>query len=290
MVVGLVLALVGGVLVAADQVFGSLGGPLTLGGVGLLAVGGPAFLAGLAYYVLAPGLRGGEAAWRDVGSHRLVIACTLLVVLVANVVPVLWLSLVPGRGLCSVPGFLSAALPIDVMLIVVTYVRFIRPGILTAEHLGLRLDRLGRDVPFGLMVGVAVLGASALVQSVLQSFGVRQTQLVNLECIRAFPPEGFLAVLITGAVLAPIAEELFFRGFVFRGYLLTRGPVVAYGASSLLFSSLHLNLPALVPIVVLSLIFGWSYQRTRSIVPAIVGHGLNNGAAFSILYFTSAPL
>ena len=291
MVVGLAFALVGGVLVAADRAFGPLGGGLVLlGSVGLLAVGGLSFLVGLAYYVLAPGLRGGEAAWQDVGAHRLVVATTLLVVLVANVVPVLWLSLVPSRGLCSVPGFLSAALPIGVTLLGVTYVRFIRPGILTTDQLGLRLDRLGRDVPLGLMVGVAILISSALVQSVLQSFGVRQTQLVDLQCIRAFPLEGFIAVLLAGGVLAPVAEELFFRGYVFRSYLQTRGPLVAYGATSLLWASLHLNVPALIPILLMSLIFCWAYQKTGSIVPSIVGHGLNNSAAFCILYFTSTPI
>jgi membrane protease YdiL (CAAX protease family) len=160
----------------------------------------------------------------------------------------------------------------------------------TTEHLGLRLDRLGRDVPLGLIVGVAILTTSALVQFLLQSFGVRQTQLVDLQCIRAFPIEGFAAVLLAGGVLAPIAEEVFFRGYVFRTYLLTRGPIVAYGVTSLLFATLHLNLPALVPILLMSLIFCWAYQKTGSIVPSIVGHGLNNSAAFCILYFTSAPL
>lgn len=291
MLVGLAAALIGAVLVASDQVLGPPGGgPLTLAGGGLLGLGGLSFLAGLAYYVLAPGLQGGEAAWRDVGSHRLVIACTLLVVLVANVVPLLWLWLLPGRGLCSVPGFLSAALPIGAALLGVTYVRFIRPGILTADHLGLRLDRLGRDLSLGVMVGVAILLSSALVQAVLRSVGVRQTQLVDLQCVRAFPLEGFIAILLAGGVLAPVAEELFFRGYVFRSYLLTRGPVVAYGATSLLFAMLHLNLPALVPILLMSLIFCWVYQRTGSIIPAIVGHGLNNSAAFCILYFTSTPL
>ena len=117
-----------------------------------------------------------------------------------------------------------------------------------------------------------------------------QTQLASLECVREFPLVGFLGVLFAGGVLAPIAEELYFRGFVFRSYRLTKSPLVAYGATSLLFATLHLNLPALLPILVLSLIFCYAYQRTGSIVPSMVGHALNNSAAFCILYFTSAPL
>jgi membrane protease YdiL (CAAX protease family) len=142
----------------------------------------------------------------------------------------------------------------------------------------------------GLLVGVGVLVLSAVIQATLQAVGVRQTQLVDLQCVREFPLPGFLAVVLAGGVLAPIAEELYFRGFVFRTYLQTRGPLVAYGATSLLFAVLHLNLPALLPILILSLIFCYAYRRTGSIVPSVVGHALNNSAAFCILYFTNAPL
>ena len=65
---------------------------------------------------------------------------------------------------------------------------------------------------------------------------------------------------------------------------------MAYRATSLLFATLHLNKPAWLPILVLSLIFCYAYQRTGSIVPSMVGHALNNSAAFCILYFTSGPL
>ena len=90
--------------------------------------------------------------------------------------------------------------------------------------------------------------------------------------------------------LAPIAEELYFRGYVFRSYLQTQRPWVAYGATSILFSILHLNLPALLPILVLSVLLCMAYRRTGSIIPSIVGHAVNNTAAFAILYFTNGPV
>ena len=46
----------------------------------------------------------------------------------------------------------------------------------------------------------------------------------------------------------------------------------------------------MLPILVLSLMFCWAYQRTGSIVPSVVGHALNNTIAFCILYFTSAQI
>jgi hypothetical protein len=269
---------------------GFVGMALVLVAVALLVVGLLLVVGGLGYYVLAPGFMGRRMAWYGVGSHRLVIATTILIVLVANAGPVAYTAIAGARGLCSIPGFMTAALSVDLALLGVTYFRFIRPGVMTAGDLGLDRSRLVYHLGLGLLVGVGVLVLSAVIQATLQAVGVRQTQLVDLQCVREFPLPGFLAVVLAGGVLAPIAEELYFRGFVFRTYLQTRGPLVAYGATSLLFAVLHLNLPALLPILILSLIFCYAYRRTGSIVPSVVGHALNNSAAFCILYFTNAPL
>jgi CAAX protease family protein len=294
-IAGFVLVVVGAVYFAATGltspdvesvggIVGILGAAVALG-IGLLLM-----LGGLAYYVFAPAFRGRAAAAADLGSHRLVLACTLLIVLVANAGPLMVAAMAPARGLCSVPGFVSAALSVDLALIGLTYFRFIRPGVITGADLGFRAGRLTYDLGLGLLLGVTVLVVSAAIQSALQAAGVRQTQLLDLQCIRGFSLDGFLAIVLAGGLLAPVAEELYFRGFIFRGYLLTRGRLVGYVMTSILFAALHLNLPALLPILVLSLLFCYAYERTGSIVPSIVGHALNNTAAFCILYFTNAQL
>ena len=269
---------------------GMAGAGLVIAAVALLGLGLLLLLGGLGYYVLAPGFMGPRMAWHGYGSHRLVIATTILIVLVANAGPVAYTAWAGVRGLCSVPGFLTAALSVDLALLAITYFRFIRPGVMTASTLGLDRSRLASHVGLGLGVGVGVLVVSAVIQAGMRAIGVQQTQLASLECVREFPLPGFLAVVLVGGALAPIVEELYFRGFVFRGYLVTRGPLVAYGVMPLLFGVLHLNLPALLPIVVLAMIFAWVYQRTGSIVPSMVGHALNNTTAFCILYFTNTPL
>ena len=256
----------------------------------LLAIGLLLVVGGLGYYVLAPAFMGPQMACHGVGSHRLVIATTVLIVLLANAGPMAYIGLFGVQDLRSLPGLVTAALSVDLALLGITYIRFIRPGILTMADLGLDPRRFGSLVGIGLLVGVGVLTLSALLQAAMQFMGVQQTQLAGMAYIRDFPLPGFLVMVLAGGMLAPIAEELYFRGVVFRTYLQSRGPLVAYGATSLLFSVLHLNLPALLPILVLSLVFCYAYRRTGSIVPSIVGHALNNSAAFCILYFTNAPL
>ncbi|MCC6176969.1 MAG: CPBP family intramembrane metalloprotease [Chloroflexi bacterium] len=294
-VVGAVCAALGGALVTLGPRLGLLesGAAGAVGlviAVTLLALGVAAMLGGLCAYVLVPGLLGPRAARSDVGTHRLVIAATALIVLVANLPPLAYMGLNASPGLCTVPGFMISALSVDAALLGVLYVRLIRPGIITGRTLGLGVGQLVHNVGFGVLLGITILVVSALVQAALQAFGVQQTQLADLSCVRRFPLGGFVLVVLAGGLIAPISEELYFRGFVFRSYLERKGTIVAYVATSLLFATLHLNLPALLPILVMSLLFCWAYQRTGSIIPSIVGHALNNTIAFSILYFTSAPL
>jgi membrane protease YdiL (CAAX protease family) len=293
---GLIGAALGGGWFVADARLGISAGSglpgiaMMLAAVVLLVVGLLLVAGGLGFYVFAPAFKGLAAARRDVGSHRLVVAATLLIVLLANVGPLVYTAIFGAGGICSISGFTTAALSVDVVLVGVAYVRLIRPGVLTTADLGLAPSRLGQKLALGVGVGVAVLAVSAVIQRAMQALGVDQTQLVDLECIRDFPLPGFLVVAFAGGVLAPIAEELYFRGFVFRSYLQTKSPAVAYIATSLLFATLHLNLPALLPILAMSLIFCFAYQRTGSIIPSVVGHALNNTVAFGILYFTNSPI
>jgi membrane protease YdiL (CAAX protease family) len=269
---------------------GLWGGILLLIASALTVLGLLLLVGGLGYYVLGPAFAGPQAAWRGVGSHRLVIATTILVVVLANVGPVAYVAVVGAGGLCTIPGFVTAAASVDVVLLAITYLRFIRPGVLTVSDLGLNQGRLPYLVGVGLLLGIGVLIFSAAIQTALQSLGVKQTQMESLQCVRDFPLSGFFAVLAIGGLLAPIAEELYFRGYVFRSYLRTQSPPMAYGATSVLFAVLHLNWQALLPILVLSLLLCLAYRRTGSIIPSIVGHALNNTAAFCILYFTNGPL
>ncbi|MCC7367783.1 MAG: CPBP family intramembrane metalloprotease [Chloroflexi bacterium] len=294
-VLGLVGAALGGGVVAVVAQSGPSMDAILTAGITLVAiallVGGLLLTAGgLGYYVLAPGFMGRAMAARGFGSHRLVIACTLLIALLANGPPLLWAAWAGRAGICTPAGLVTAALSVDAALLGVTYLRFIRPGVLTLADLGLDRTATVRHVGLGLLVGVSVLVISAMIQAAMSALGIRQTQLADLSCIRQFPLLGFFGVVFAGAILAPIAEEIYFRGYVFGSYLRTQRPVVAYAATGLIFAALHGNLPALLPILALSVVFCYAYQRTGSLVPSMVGHALNNTAAFCILYFTNAQV
>jgi membrane protease YdiL (CAAX protease family) len=85
-------------------------------------------------------------------------------------------------------------------------------------------------------------------------------------------------------LLAPLAEEMVFRGAILRSLLRWKSnPWVGIVISAILFAVIHMN-PAQMPhAFLISLLLGWMYWRTDSIVPGVVYHWVNNTVAY-ILY------
>src|SRR3954468_21578486 len=107
-------------------------------------------------------------------------------------------------------------------------------------------------------------------QSTLRDLGAGNSALVT----------AIIGVLVVG--LAPVAEEIFFRGF-FYGALRTRFTFVAAALiDGLVFGIVHAGTgpQAIPPLIVLGFAFCVSYEATGSIVPGIALHSLNNMLAF----------
>jgi uncharacterized protein len=98
------------------------------------------------------------------------------------------------------------------------------------------------------------------------------------------------SLMAIAVVLAPIAEEVVFRGGLFR-YFRTRIPRwVAIALTSFLFGALHVSwdstlvgLPSFAPMVVLAVVFCLAYERTGSIATVIVAHALFNSYTFVLV-------
>ena len=86
--------------------------------------------------------------------------------------------------------------------------------------------------------------------------------------------------VLSMALVAPLVEEMMFRGAI-QGYLMRRcsNPWTAIVASALVFGVIHMNPVQVVYATLLGLVLGWIYYRTRSLLPVIAGHVLNNSVA-----------
>lgn len=128
-----------------------------------------------------------------------------------------------------------------------------------------------RPIVFGTLGTVAL--SIAVSQIGLDPQGVRQA--VDL----AREPAMLLVGLVVLAGLAPLAEELVFRGLLY-GWLEGRwGGAVAWIASSLAFAAAHVEPAHAILVLPLGLLFGWLRWRTGSLWPSLVAHTANNGLA-----------
>jgi hypothetical protein len=90
---------------------------------------------------------------------------------------------------------------------------------------------------------------------------------------------------LTIGILAPLAEEIVFRGAVLKNLLTTTPltPLSAVVLSAIFFAIIHVN-PAQMPHAFLAgLLLGWLYFRTGSILPGMCLHWVNNSVAY-VLY------
>lgn len=79
--------------------------------------------------------------------------------------------------------------------------------------------------------------------------------------------------------VAPVMEELFFRGVCERAFAYYITPFWAIVFQALIFGVMHLTFIHLIPTILLGLFNGWLTYRTGKIWPCIVLHALNNALA-----------
>ena len=149
------------------------------------------------------------------------------------------------------------------------------------EHFGLR------PAPFWPSVGWTALGffgffMFAILYSLLITPEGDQTVTEDLGA-----DESTLALVAAGLVVmvvAPVAEEFFFRGFFYRALRSRFGVVAAASIDGLVFGMIHFTGPEtleLLPILaVLGFMFCLVYERTGTLYAVIALHALNNSIAY----------
>ncbi|MDE3074275.1 MAG: CPBP family intramembrane metalloprotease [Chloroflexota bacterium] len=254
---------------------------------GVLLVGLAVALVGLFIYVFQP-LAHGEDASRSAGTVRTVLAIFAVAVSLASLLGLPYVLLVShGSSRIGPGGLVYLTAVSDLPLLIVVWLRVLRPAVLGWGSFGFSRRDLDKRVGQGLTGGIALFLAAAVAGAALSATGVRQNQFQRFEGVVGAPAGWFVLTLLAGSVLAPFAEEIFFRGYVFQTFLQRRGAGWAYLFSAALFAAAHLNVAAAVPIFVMGLILAFMFHRTGSLLPGIIAHGFNNALAFAALYTTA---
>lgn len=155
--------------------------------------------------------------------------------------------------------------------------------------IGFRAGRLFRKAAFGLMAYVAFLPAFmglVLATRLLGRYGGVELEPQRHFMFFARPHSlaGYLFIAVLMGIAAPVLEEVFFRGFLYRAFRRRVGTLSAVTASALIFSVLHFNAGTLLPIFGLGVLLAYAYERSGTLVVPIVVHVLQNSIALCVLY------
>jgi uncharacterized protein len=168
-------------------------------------------------------------------------------------------------------------LTIAIILLLGVYLIALRPKQLSWSEVGVKAFNV-KDWKIIIIYSVILL-VGAVIIVVLTSFIGNSWENSKTESMQQNAT--FFTVLIafiSAAIISPIYEEIFYRGFLYR-WLRTRiGLTGALLLSSLIFTIIHIPTYNVMPINFFSgILFALAYERTHSIWPSVLIHGLTNG-------------
>lgn len=144
-----------------------------------------------------------------------------------------------------------------------------------------------RDAGLAVLIGLSMHGLGGLVALLISP--VLETPEQMADAIASLADHPLPLVLLVGAVVPGVFEELFFRGAV-MGLLRTRhSATVAVAVSALCFGFLHLDFARVFITAAMGLVLGVLVVRTRSLWTGIIAHTLNNGLLFTLSHQGAEP-
>lgn len=147
----------------------------------------------------------------------------------------------------------------------------------------------GRAVLLGVFVGLnavpIALGLQIVWGLALQTLHLPLPEQEAVKILRA--TDGLWNRLVLGLaaiVIAPVAEEILFRGLMYPALKQAGYRRTAVWGTSLAFAAIHVNLATFFPLAILSLALIWLYEKTDNLAAPIAAHSFFNAVNFIMLF------
>lgn len=164
--------------------------------------------------------------------------------------------------------------------------------LLTLPAIAVRpLSALGFRTPSGAQIATAFFGAIAMIVLV-NGFGSlidamlhhvhEQTAIKLFLGIR--DPRVKFGFVFLAVIVAPIAEEMVFRVFLFNAIRRYGGFWIGAIVSGILFGLAHMDEYALLPLALGGVVLCWVYAKSRNAFASMITHALFNGVSVALLF------
>jgi uncharacterized protein len=227
--------------------------------------------------------------WKDV----LLISSFSAVILIAGVGLLRFLS---QRSLISLEDnnaqiYLSLASLIleTIALILPIYILGVRRKKIPWSVLGIQSCRLEWVLLAGLLgfIAIPISGVVAAIIQLVLGKSFENPQLPFLVPAGSSVLGG-IAMLLLGGLLAPLAEEFFFRGFLYQWLRQRWGVAPGIIISSLIFGIMHGDWAVGGAAFVLGIILAYSFEKSKSLWSNFIIHAINNSVKIALLYILLA--
>ncbi len=149
--------------------------------------------------------------------------------------------------------------------------------------LGLRAPT-SRDLGIALVGTVAMYAATLLVANVQFAITHQKPEETSVALFAsAHDPTLAIAFAVLAIAIAPVVEELVFRGFLFNALLRYLPAGTAAVISGIAFGAFHLSPSALIPLACSGIVLAFVYYRSGSLVASMVTHALFNAVNVALL-------
>lgn len=216
-----------------------------------------------------------------------VLAALAVLTLLAAIVGSAWAFLSPQ--IAALPSALRT--PVRLLILVAQYAV---PLAFAAVWLRLR----GSDWRDGLLmrrftisegIGLAIFaGLTARIFNTVYSACMVLLQIklpASIDTTKLFGTDasGMIALIVLAVVVAPVAEEVLFRGVLYTGLRDRWGRGAATVVSAVIFALFHGEPFVFVPIAFLGVLLALLAEKTRSVWPGVIAHSLFNATAVVVL-------
>jgi len=150
-----------------------------------------------------------------------------------------------------------------------------------------------QECGFGAALGRGLLYLAAaypllmLVQAMV--FGATDGELSPQEVVQflqdAEAPRDRFAVVVLAVAVAPVAEEMIFRGYLYAVGKRYLGTVLSLVLSSLLFAVLHGHAASIPALFTLAMCLGLAYEKSGSLIVPMIMHAVFNAISVGAILF-----
>ena len=169
---------------------------------------------------------------------------------------------------------------------------------ISLPRIGFRWPPSGAEIRKGMLFGLGMMLLSAGLQIALMAAlnrtvgpeGTQELKDVTSKIVAErllkdnAGPAMLITLLLVAGVMAPLSEELFFRGFLYNAAKHRLGIVPGIILSALVFALVHIGPLAVIGIIPMGVLLALAYEKSGSLWVPIMMHATNNILAVTLTY------